>query len=188
MRTFWLGLACIGLATLTSCQGNTYAKQLTEEKKLISNFIEREGLNILREEPDSNYVWGEKDYYQVVGYDNLYFHLIKRGANCYIEDNDTTWFQPAIATETIVMRYKRFTLSVPSDTASYWSTLDTPYPVEFKYLTDYINAPVGWHAAVTLMKYGDSECQIICPSKLGFTEDGNTVTPYGYILKMKIKR
>ena len=38
------------------------------------------------------------------------------------------------------------------------------------------------------MMYTNAECQIICPSKLGFTADQNSVTPYCYIMKMKIKR
>ena len=63
------------------------------------------------------------------------------------------------------------------------------YPVEFIYLTDYTAACTGWHAAVKFMKYTDAEAKIINPSKLGFSSaEGTTVTPYGYEMKIKIKR
>ena len=42
--------------------------------------------------------------------------------------------------------------------------------------------------AVKLMKYTDAQCEIIVPSKLGFTEDQTSVTPYVYILKIKVKQ
>ncbi len=179
----------VAITTLSGCQNaNSYAALLSKEKDLISGFIERNQLNILPTEPDTSYVWGEKDYYKVSGYDNLYFHLIKRGPSYRIYGNDTIEDAYITSSETCVMRYKKFTLDELSDTTSYWSTLDSPYPVEFQYLTDLTNAPTAWHEAVRLMRYSESECEIICPSKLGFTEDGSTVTPYGYILKMKVKR
>jgi hypothetical protein len=38
------------------------------------------------------------------------------------------------------------------------------------------------------MKYTDSQCEIIVPSKLGFVDDQTTVTPYVYILKIKVRQ
>ena len=186
----YIGIICLGaMCMLTGCTANTYSSQLKEEKKLIADYLEREKINVIHELPDDNVKWGEKDYYQVSGYDNLYFHLVKRGDPIHITaSGDTITTDEVIATETVVMRYRKYTLGTNPDTASYWTVLDSAYPVEFTYLTDFTTAPKAWHAAVGLMKYSDSECKIICPSKLGFTEDGNTVTPYGYDLKMKIKR
>ena len=46
----------------------------------------------------------------------------------------------------------------------------------------------GWQVALKYMKYTDSECKIICPSKLGFSNENSAVIPYGYDLKIKIKR
>jgi hypothetical protein len=37
------------------------------------------------------------------------------------------------------------------------------------------------------MKYSDSECEIIVPSKQGFEADEMSVTPYVYILKINVK-
>lgn len=185
-----IGLLVLGaLCAMTSCTGNTYSSQLKAEKKLIQAYLEREKINVIHEIPEDDKKWGEKDYYQVSGYDNLYFHLVKRGDPIHITaSGDTIATDEVIATETVVMRYRKYTLDTNADTASYWTVLDSAYPVEFTYLTDYTTAPKAWHAAVGLMKYSESECKIICPSKLGFSEDGNTVTPYGYDLKMKIKR
>ena len=185
-----IGLLAAGaMCVLTSCTSNSYSSDLKAEKKLITEYIEREGLNIITELPDDDAIWGEKDYYQVSGYDFLYFHLVKRGDPMHITaKGDTIQTDEVLATETVVMRYKKYTLDQYPDTANYWTVLDSAYPVEFTYLTDFTTAPKAWHVAVGLMKYSDSECKIICPSKLGFTEDGNTVTPYGYDLKMKIQR
>ena len=165
-------------AVLTSCNANSYSSELKAEKQLIEDYIARENINVIYEMPENDADWGEKDYYQVNGYDYLYFHLIKRGP----QEN------PITATETVVMRFKQYTLTTTPDTADYWTTLNSAYPLEFTYLTDYTTAPTAWHVAVGLMKYNDSECKIICPSKLGFTDDQSTVTPYGYHMKMKIKR
>jgi hypothetical protein len=50
------------------------------------------------------------------------------------------------------------------------------------------DACTGWQVALKYMKYTDSQCKIICPSKMGFSEENSAVTPYGYDLKIKIKR
>ena len=86
------------------------------------------------------------------------------------------------------MRYKKFALTENADTLSYWTTLDQAYPTEFQYGNGSQCEAEGWHLAVKYMKYTNAECQIICPSKLGFSADANSVTPYCYILNMKIKR
>ncbi len=184
---YFIGLAAI--TALYGCSSNSYSSDLKKEKQLIEDYIARNGFNIIDELPADDVVWGEKDYYQVAGYDYLYFHLVHRGKPFHINaDGDTIRSDSVIASETVVMRYRKYTLEVNADTADYMTTLNSAYPLEFTYLTDYTTAPVAWHVAVGLMKYSDSECKIICPSKRGFTEDGNTVTPYGYDLKMKIKR
>ena len=46
----------------------------------------------------------------------------------------------------------------------------------------------GWHMAVKLMKYSDSECEVIVPSKLGFDAEQMSVTPYVYIMRIKVKQ
>lgn len=180
---------CAGLVVLmASCNSNTYSDKRKAEDQLIANYISRNGLNIIDEQPADD-VWGEKDYYKVAGYDNLYFHLNKRGAATTIADGDTI-DNTIVSNETIIVRYKRYPLTENADTTSYWSTLDNAYPIEFKYLTDNTNACTGWHEAVRLMKYPNSECVIICPSKQGFDADNTlaTVIPYCYVLNIRVKR
>ena len=178
MKRVIIGLL-IGLPILfASCAGNTYSALRQEEDRLIANYLSRNNINVLTEEPDVDYVWGEKDYYKVQGYDNLYFHLIQRGDTSYeIVPNDL-----------IVARYKQFELTENADTLSYWTTLDQAFPREFHYQNGAECECVGWHVAVKLMKYADAQCEIIVPSKLGFTEDQTSVTPYVYILKIKVKQ
>ena len=193
-------LLLVGMAMMMAgCAGNTYSNLRQQEDRLIANYISRNNLRILTEEPDANYVWGEKDYYKVSGYDNLYFHLISRGDSTRVDSisptvNDTVDLS-IIRNDVIIARYKKFALTEDADTLSYWTTLDQAYPYEFIYAVTsgtssgytQICESVGWHVAVGLMKYPESSCEIIVPSKLGFSDDETSVTPYVYILKIKVK-
>ncbi|MBR6018384.1 MAG: DUF4827 family protein [Paludibacteraceae bacterium] len=188
MKRILLFLAAGACLVLTSCNQNSYSQQRKAEDKLIENFIARQHINVLTEEPADDYQWAENDYLLVPGYDNLYFHLRQRGDSLYIENGDTTRLKEVEALETIVMRYRKFGLTENADTLSYWTTLDQAYPTEFQYMNTSDCEATGWHVAVKYMRYTNAECQIICPSKMGFTTDQNSVTPYCYIMKMKIKR
>lgn len=185
----------VGIATcllsLTGCNNNSYNSLRSAEDKLIANYISRNQLNILTKEPADDYVWGERDYLKVPGYDNFYFHLIYRGDSVRIDSVSPTRFDTIDleieAGDLIVLRYKQFELTENADTLSYWTTLDQAYPYEFHYMNTIDCEAVGWHLAVKYMKYPYSECQIIQPSKLGFSAEQNSVTPYGYIMKIKVK-
>ena len=161
---------------LGGCKSNTYSDLRKKEQKLIKNYISRSGLNIINSQPDDDYVWGEKDFYKVSGYDDMYFHLRQRGTGAKVVANDM-----------IVLRYKKFELKENADTLSYWTTLDQPHPYEFQYGNLSSCEAEGFHIAVQLMKYSDSECEIIIPSKQGFEAEQMSVTPYGYIMHIKVK-
>ena len=184
---------------LTGCAGNTYSGLRDQENKLIDNYIRRNAINVLKTEPAVDYQWKEKDYYEVVGYDRLYFHLVKRGDSTYIDSVSPTRVdtidRTILVNDVIVTRYKKFSLTENADTLDYWNTLNEAHPYEFFYgITSgtptgktSICEALGWHIAVQLMKYPDSECIIIVPSKQGFDSDETSVTPYGYRLKIKVK-
>ena len=179
MKRFY-SIVLVGLALITvGCNGTSYNTQRKEEDKLIANYISRMNINVLKEEPAEDYKWAENDYLLVPGCDNLYFHLRQRG------DTSVAAIE---AQETVVMRYKKFALTEDADTIRNWTTLDQAYPVEFDYLNTSTCEAIGWHMAVKYMKYMYAECQLICPSKMGFDADNTAVTPYGYILRMQIKR
>lgn len=168
-------LILAGLALLvTGCTNNTYSDLRKKENKLIENFISRNNLNILEVAPSEDYAWGPKDFYKVEGYDDFYFHLRERG------DTSVT----VQLKDIIVTRYKKFALTENADTLSYWTTMDQAYPYEFRYGDLSSCEAEGWHVAVKLMKYARAECEVIVPSKMGFTEDEDSVTPYGYIIKI----
>lgn len=171
----------LAVAALCSCENksknNTYANDLKKEKALINEYIKREGIRILDEEPE---VWGEKDFLTIEGYDYLYYHLSRQG--------DTTSAEVKNG-DKIILRYRQYSMDVYADTISYWTTDDGGYPVEFLYMnTSDTKACTAWHLAIKQMKYSGSECRIICPSKLGFTNDDYLVIPYVYDLSFKIKR
>ena len=195
-----LFLWLVGIALIaTGCANNTYNNLRNQEDRLIANYLSRNNLVILKEEPDVNHVWTEKEYYQVRGYDNLYFHLIKRGDSIRIDSispqNVDTIDMTILRNDVIVTRYKKFGLTENTDTLSYWTTLDQAYPYEFFYgITSGVASgytqiceAIGWHEAVKLMKYPNSQCQIIVPSKQGFDADQTSVTPYVYIMKIQVK-
>lgn len=169
------------MMALVACNNNSYSKNLSAEKKLIENYMSRNGYRILDELPEVGQ-WGEKDYYRVpsTSTDYCFFHLVNMG---------DTAKKTVTAGELVVLRYRQYTLTEPADTANYWTTLDSAYPTEFNYYTDNTGAScAGWQLAIGLMKYPEAECKIIVPSKLGFSRDQNSVIPYGYDMKMKIKR
>ena len=189
-KILFIGL--IGIVMLAGgCAQNTYSNLRNKEDKLIANYISRNGLTIVKEEPEDD-VWPEKLYYQVQGYDNFYFHLIERGDSVYIDtissSEPDTVDLTILSNDLIVVRYKQFALTENADTISYWTTLDQAYPFEFHYGNTSECESVGWHAAIRLMKYPESICEVIVPSKLGFTNDQTTVTPYVYIMKIKVKQ
>ena len=190
-RIYFFGL--VGIALLMSaCSQNTYSNLRDKEDKLIANYISRNNYTILYEEPAVDHVWAEKEFYKVSGYDNFYFHLIERGDSIRLDSISPTKTDTVdltiISGDRIVARYKQFGLTENADTLSYWTTLDNGYPVEFDYGNTSDCDCVAWHLAIKLMKYPDSQCEIIVPSKLGFSDNNTTVTPYVYILKIKVKQ
>lgn len=161
----------------TACKkNNIYSDLLKQERKLIESFINRQGIIVVHEEPEE---WAENVYWQIPDYDNFYFHMTELG--------DTTQAELE-ANEVVLLRYKRYSLDIYADTLYNWSTLDSADPIKLQYLVHSEYSCEGWQLALKYMKYNGAQCKIICPSKLGFSEENNAVTPYGYDLKMKIKR
>lgn len=182
-------LLAVMALSIVGCNNNSYNSLRNAEDKLIKNYISRNNLVILTEEPAIDHVWGEKEYYKVPKYDNMYFHLIERGDTMRVdpETNDTVDLE-IVYNDLIVARYKKFGLMENADTLSYWTTLDQAYPEEFHYGNTSECDIVGWHVAIQLMKYPDSQCEILVPSKQGSSADQTSVTPYMYILKIKVKQ
>lgn len=165
------------LAALTSCNQNSYSAKRNAEDKLIADFIKRQQINIIYEEPEAD-AWGAKDYLKVPGYDDLYFHLDRAGDTAYtVKQGDK-----------VLVRYIRYTLNEIADTARYMTTTEQAYPTEFSYMIDYTTASVGWHVAVSYLKHSGAAGKIICPSKQGFDAEKSTVTPYGYDMYIQIPR
>ena len=179
------------LFIVTGCNNNTYSKLRDQEDKLIANYIRRNGLKIVNEEPAIDHVWGAKEYYKVKGEDNFYFHLIERGDSILIDSISDTRIDTIdleiVANDLIITRYKQWALTEDADTLSYWTTLEQAYPYEFHYYNTNECECIAWHLAVKLMKYPNSACEIIVPSKLGFSNDQSTVTPYVYMMKINVK-
>lgn len=164
---------------ITSCRNtNIYSDLLKAERQLIESYIERNHINVI-ESAEMPTTWDDNVYWKVPEYDNFYFHLVEIG--------DTTQYEIE-KQEIVLLRFKRYTLDEYADTLYNWTTQDSPEPTKFQYMINDDNSCTGWQLAAKFMKYPGAQCKIICPSKLGFEEENSSVTPYGYDLKMKIKR
>ena len=176
MKNISIWMLIMSFIILTGCNVNSYSDDLKEEQKLIENFIQRQGIQVVTEEPTE---WKENVYWKLPDYDNYYFHLVNAG--------DTTSAELE-AKDIVFLRYRQYTLNAYADTVSCWTTLDTPNPVELQYKVTSSASCAGWQIALQHMKHSGAECKIICPSKLGFSEQNSQVIPYGYDMKIKIKR
>lgn len=160
---------------ITSCKkNNVYSELLKQERELIEAFIQQQGIQVVTEEPSE---WTGNTYWKVPDADNFYFQLVSLG--------DTT-LDPVESGDNVAIRFKRYTLTEYADTLYNWTTDDSPKPIKFEYnplrATSDLTC-LGWQLAIKYMKYPKAQCKIICPSKLGFSEENSSVTPYGYDIK-----
>ena len=178
MKKIHIALLLLAAFFISGCNNNTqvYGNLLKEEKKKIANYISRNNINILKEVPEDGN-WNENDYVEIDDY--LYFHLVSAG------DSES---DPIAYRDYIALRYRKISLDEYADTISIWNTSDSANPVEFQYGVSSSAVCEGWMEAISYMKYNNSVCRIICPSKLGFDEDATSVTPYVYDLKIKIRK
>ena len=176
MRKISIYILLLVGAVLASCNNNTYSNALKEEQKLIENFIARQGIEVVTEKPTE---WGDNVYWKVPDYDNYYFHLVEAG--------DTT--KPALEPKDVVLlRYIQYPLDAYADPTRFWNSDDQPKPTELQYMVSTAASCTGWQIALEHMKYSGAQCKIICPSRLGNTDDNSNVIPRGYDMKIQIKR
>lgn len=170
-----LGLICLSLVITSCSDSTTYAEQLKAESELIADYIKRNNITVVTEEPK---VWGDNVY--LLTESGLYFHLINVG--------DTAVPAEVLDTNDLVVpRFYQYTLDVKADTVSNWNTVDYAYPTTFNYLDD-SQACAAWHEAVSYMKYNNSRAKFIVKSKLGFDDANESVTPYIYDMKIKFQK
>lgn len=174
--SYLIAITLITASILASCNDTTYAQELKAEQLLIKNYIKRDSINVLKQEPDSNYVWGKKDYWLTST--GLYFHLESKGSGAKLKTSDI-----------VVPRYIQYTLDEVPVTVSHWSTSDDEYPTTFVYGSgSYTSVCTAFNEAASYMKRNDSEAKIIVHSKIGFTINQSPATPMGYTLKIKIQK
>ncbi|MCM1034898.1 MAG: DUF4827 domain-containing protein [Paludibacter sp.] len=180
MRTktvlFCIGTFCL-LTAFCSCNSNSYANSLKEEKQLIADYIKRNHINIIYEEPEDGR-WGENDYLEIG--DNCYFRLTNIGDT----EGDTIAYK-----DKIQLRYRQYTLDVyPQIIKSIWTPNESANPIVFQNGVSSEETCTAWLLAVAHMKYNGAEGKLICPSKLGFSDASDSVIPYGYDLKIQIRK
>lgn len=174
-------IALFGLASafcMQSCNSSqTYAKDLKKEKKVIDDYIARNNINIIYAAPsDGN--WGERDYLQVGDY--CYFHLSKAGDT----DQDSLVYK-----DIVLLRYRQYTLDAYQKIIKdCWTINEAADPVEFQYGVSSSSVLSGWLLALPYLKYNAAEGKLICPSKLGSSDAISDVTPYGYDMKIQIRK
>lgn len=167
-------MAC--LLAATSCNQNSYSAQIKQEKKLIDAYVKQHNIKIVHEAPD--YMnWPEDVYLQLMEY--CYFNLSQPG---------DTATEPLDTYDEVLIRYRRYGLTEPTDTLSFWNTNEMATPISYKYRTQSSDVCQGWIYALPQLKYTGAEGKLICPSRYGFNTENTNVVPYGYDLKIQIKR
>lgn len=166
---------------LSSCNNTTtYAEQLKAEKELIADYIKRNNIKVVTEEPK---VWADSIYWLTES--GLYFHLINVGDSARV--SDTIEAEVLDTNDLVVPRFYQITLNAKPDTTFNWNTINFPYPTSFNYLDD-SQACAAWHEAVSYMKYNNSRARFIVKSKIGFDDASTSVTPYVYDMKIKFQK
>ncbi len=164
--------ATMALAFAACESANNYSKQLESEQKKIDAWFSRNGYSVLTECPqDSAFVIGQ--WYRLES-DGIYFCLDSLGIDSIrIKDGNE-----------LAVRYIESSLEAGALPIEYWTVLDSQSPV---YITkgSSINNCTGWDDAFELMRFSESEAQVIVPSKLGFDVATSNVTPYYYKLKIR---
>lgn len=178
-------IVLIATTGLSSCVNEvTYADQLKSEKKLIASFLSRNKIKVVTKMP-TTFPWPDNVYYKSSS--GLYFRLEEQGDKYNV---DGTKSKDSVTTNDLVInRYIKYTLNTVSDTSYYQNTVDYPFPISFYYNdASQTSACDGWHEAVKYMQYNNSAAKIIVYSKLGFSNDESSVIPYGYDMRIKIRK
>ena len=167
-------LSWVILSAVSCREQTTYAEELKAEQRLIDDFIKRNNIHVLHSWP-SDSVFMENEY--VLLDNGIYFQLQDKGTGV-----DTARY----GKDLILVRYLRYSLNEYADTTNY---MQLDYSVSFKF-GDYNDqsACAAFHEAVYYMKRTNAQARMIVPSKMGFSSDMRPATPYGYDLKIRIKR
>lgn len=170
---FKMLLLTLPLLAMLGCESSTsYSKLLEKEEKLIDDYIARQGIEVLDEFPADS-VFGPNQYYHFP--DGIYIQLISKGEGEEMNSG-----------RKIVVRFIQSTLDVYPTVESYWTTMDKPYPVEATFGST-TNSCDGWQQAFEVMERNESHAKFIVPSKLGFDDAAQAVTPLFYEMKIKLK-
>ena len=177
-QTIFISLILAVLLLSTACKDDnvTYAEELKAEQELITDFISRQQIQVVTVMP-TVFPWPEKVFFK--SKTGLYFRLTNQGE---ISSQDSL-----VPGDIVVARYEQYTLKLKSDTISNRTTIDSPYPSEYKY-QDLTQACPGWHEAAGYMKYSKAEAQIIIYSKLGFSHQNRPATPLAFDMEIRIKK
>jgi len=165
----------------TSCsKTKTYAQLLNEEKDLIAGFVKKNNILVISGTPNDSTLWNKngQDIYMLTP-TGLYFHMVNPGN---LTDSITLEYK-----NLVVPRFIQYTLGLPADTISNWTTVDFDYTSDFTY-GDLTQSCKAFQEAASYLKRLDSEAKLIVPSKLGFNAEMMSVTPLGYDFKIKFQR
>lgn len=169
---YFISIAIIITLVISSCNDTTYATELKNEKELIQDFIDRQGIKVIKEIPADSTTWKENEYYLTA--DGLYINITNPGTG----DKITTY-------DIVVPRYLQYTLYADADTVKNLTTVDNSRPTTFIYGND-TKASTAFQEAVYYMKRNGSEAKLIIPSKINSNDFWDPATPMGYDFNIKI--
>jgi len=172
----------------SSCEKSTnYSALIEKERRDIRQYIADNGITVIHNfsngiSKDSvcNFVTPPNHYYSL-GEDSIYFRINAVGIKT----------QPVELFSEVSVRYIETTLD-GKRSEDYWTTLDLPYPLKVIFgdvptASSRTNANcAGWQSAIRMMKYSETEAEMIVPSKLGISRNISSVTPCHYRFSFKL--
>ena len=186
-----LSIILIFAIIFSSCENkNNYSALVEQERKDIQKYIKDKGIKVYNySKSDSVFVDGKTidNICKYVTDTNVYYSLGTDSIYIRINIVGDTIQKPVKLNDKVQVRYIETTLD-GLYTESYWTTLDLPFPPEltfgdipsaFQGATTNLNC-AGWQTAIRLMKYCETESEIIVPSKLGLKKNYESITPCHY--------
>ena len=150
-----LGIIAIGV--ITSCNKNrTYAQRLSDERKAIELFIDKNDIKILENYPKDSVFKANEFFFDTSS--GIYYNVIDSGNGRRIMQG-----------EEFYIRFKGLKYLSSSDTATY-SNIQSPQPEILVYGNAATYSSVGWVAP--LKNVGDrAKVKLIVPFKMGLSND-----------------
>lgn len=151
-------LSIVAIGVFSSCnKDRTYAQSLSDERKAIEHFIEKNNIKVLKEYPKDSVFKANEFYFDTKN--GVYYNVIDSGNGRRIMQG-----------EEFYIRFKGLKYIASSDTSTYSNIPSPSNPEILKYGDASTYTSVGWVAP--LKNVGDrAKVKLIIPFNMGLPQD-----------------